>query len=346
MSVPVLTLFNNKGGVGKTSLAYHLSWIFSEMDKTVVAVDLDAQTNLTAAFLDEEKLENLWEQESSPTTIYRAIRPLTQVGDLEKPLLAKVTPKLYLLPGDMALASFEDTLSESWPASMGDGNLYRPFRILSSFWQVAQMAAKEVNADIILMDVGPNLGAINRSALIASDYVAIPIGADLFSLQGLQNLGPTLRMWRSLWRKRLDNWKSPDFDLPQGNMKPLGYIVQQHIVRLNRPIKAYNKWVNRMPGVYHTAVLGDTTTATSPAEDIQCLATFKHYRSLIPMGQETRKPIFKLMPADGAIGSHADAVKEAHNDFKQLAERLLKGMQEMKIDTQKVADEGRYCMIS
>jgi chromosome partitioning protein len=205
MSVPVLTFFNNKGGVGKTSLVYHLSWMFSELGRKIVAVDLDAQANLTAAFLDEDELENLWEQQSGPTTIYRAIEPLTRVGDLLKPALVEVTQHLHLVPGDVALAAFEDTLSEAWPASMGDNNLYRPFRILTSFWQVAQMAANQAEAHIILVDVGPNLGAINRSALIASDYVAIPLGADLFSLQGLMNLGPTLRSWRNLWEKRLEN---------------------------------------------------------------------------------------------------------------------------------------------
>lgn len=326
MSVPVLTFFNNKGGVGKTSLVYHLSWMFSETGRNVVAMDLDAQANLTAAYLDEDELESLWEEPSTPTTIYRAIEPLTRVGDIQSPLPVKITPQLHLVPGDVALASFEDTLSESWPASMGDNNLYRPFRILTAFWQVAQLAADQVGADLILMDVGPNLGAINRSALIASDYVAIPLGADLFSLQGLKNLGPTLRAWRSLWGKRLENWKSPDFSLPRGRMFPLGYIVQQHSVRLSRPVKAYDKWVNRMPEVYHRSVLQNSTSAVTPAQDEQCLATLKHYRSLIPMGQEARKPIFHLTTADGAIGSHAQAVQEAYKDFKSLAETLLQRM--------------------
>jgi chromosome partitioning protein len=332
MSVPVLTFFNNKGGVGETSLVYHLAWMFSELGRTVLAVDLDAQANLTAAYLEEDELERLWEKQSGPTTIYRAIEPLTQVGDLQTPNIAKVMPKLYLVPGDVALASFEDTLSEAWPASMDDSNLYRPFRILTAFWQVAQMAAKQVEANIILVDVGPNLGAINRSALIASDYVAIPLGPDLFSLQGLKNLGPTLRSWRNLWGKRLENWKNPAFMLPRGQMNTLGYIVQQHSVRLSRPVKAYDKWVNRMPTVYHNSVLQDSTVAGTPAEDIECLATLKHYRSLIPMGQEARKPVFKLTPADGAIGSHAQAVQEAYKDFKLLAEKLLERMKKAATD--------------
>jgi len=324
MSVPVLTFFNNKGGVGKTSLVYHLSWMFSELGRKVVAVDLDAQANLTAAFLEEEEIDDLWERPEGATTIFRAIEPLTQVGDLKSPKLRKIARHLHLVPGDVALAGFEETLSNEWPNSMGNTNLYRPFRILTAFWQVAQMAAERVQADIILVDVGPNLGAINRSALIASDYVVIPLGADLFSLQGLRNLGPTLRSWRNLWKKRVDNWKKPEFDLPRGRMKPLGYVVQQHGVRLSRPVKAYDKWVNRMPGIYHESVLHDSSSpAASPADDPHCLATLKHYRSLFPMAQESRKPVFSLTPADGAIGSHAQAVRDAASDFKLLAEKIL-----------------------
>jgi len=319
MTVPVLTFFNNKGGVGKTSLVYHLSWMFAEMGRHVVSLDLDPQANLTAGFLDEDQLEQLWETQGVPNTIYRALQPLTAVGDLREPVLTQIGPNLHLVPGDVALSGFEETLSTVWPESMGDNNLYRPFRILTAFWQVAQSAAQSVGANLILADVGPNLGAINRSALIATDFVVIPLGADLFSLQGLQNLGPTLRSWRNLWRKRLDNWPNPDFDLPRGEMQPLGYIIQQHSVRLSRPVKAYDRWVNRMPEVYHRSVLTDSQRPNIPDVDPDCLATLKHFRSLMPLAQEARKPIFKLTPADGAIGSHAVAVKDAYYDFRSLA---------------------------
>ena len=326
MSTPVVTFFNNKGGVGKTSLVYHLSWMLAEMGKRVVAIDLDPQANLTAAFLDEDKLESLWENPTGPTTVYRAVQPLTEVGDLQEPILNNVAAGLHLIPGDVALAGFEETLSNVWPESMGDNNLYRPFRILTAFWQIAQLAAERVQADLILADVGPNLGAINRSVLIGSDYVVIPLGADLFSLQGLQNLGPTLRSWRNLWRKRLDNWQAPTFALPQGRMMPLGYIVQQHSVRLSRPVQAYERWVNRMPGIYHKSVLNEAGGNFIPASDPQCLATLKHYRSLVPMAQEARKPIFKLTPADGAIGNHAVAVQDSYGDFHSLAQKIIAKM--------------------
>ncbi len=322
MKTTVVTFFNNKGGVGKTSLVYHLAWMFSEQRKRVVAVDLDPQANLTSAFLDEDILETLWDETGKPNTIFRAIQPLTSVGDLLDPVLQRISTDLYLLPGDVALSSFEETLAEVWPASMGDANLFRPFRILTAFWQVMQLAARKVEADVLLIDVGPNLGAINRSALIATDFVIIPLGADLFSLQGLKNLGPTLRTWRNLWNKRVDNWQSPEFDLPKGEMKPVGYLCQQHSVRLNRPVKAYDKWVNRIPAVYRESVLAEPAKNMKLEDDPLCLATIKHYRSLIPMAQEYRKPVFKLTPADGAIGSHANAVQEAYKDFIALEMKI------------------------
>lgn len=328
MSVPVITFFNNKGGVGKTSLVYHLSWMFTELGKRVVALDLDPQANLTAAFVEEEQLETLWEKQLGPTTIYRAIQPLTKVGDIQEPLLTSISGRLHLVAGDVALARFEEALSREWPDSLGN-NPYRPFRVLTAFWQVAQMVALRVQADFIFIDVGPNLGAINRSSLIASDCVVIPLGADLFSLQGLKNLGPTLRDWRTEWCERLKRPLNLDFALPQATMRPLGYVIQQHSVRLSRPVKAYDRWVNRVPGVYRESVLQQPPDIATPATDPNCLATLKHYRSLVPMAQEARKPIFKMAPSDGAIGSHALAVQEAFSDFQTLAHKILE-----KIETQ------------
>jgi len=330
LSTPVLTFFNNKGGVGKTSLIYHLAWMFATLGKRVVIADLDPQANLTAAFMSEEELEPLWESNKNGATIFSCVQPLTGIGDIEKPQLQTITPHLFLIPGSVALSNFEETLSREWPTSMGDNNLYRPMRILSAFWVVMQSGAEIANADIILVDIGPNLGAINRSVLLATDFVAIPLGADLFSLQGLSNLGPTLRNWKSQWRKRLENWSEsqdakahPDFVPPEGRMQPIGYLCQQHGVRLDRPVKAYDRWVQRIPQVYRQAVLDEPLKKPiRQDEDPHCLATIKHYRSLIPMAQEHRKPIFNLTSADGAIGSHANAVQDAKNDFAILARKI------------------------
>ncbi|MCH7751876.1 MAG: AAA family ATPase, partial [Planctomycetes bacterium] len=204
MTVPVIAFFNNKGGVGKTSLVYHVAWMLAEQGYRILAADLDPQGNLTAAFLDENRLEGLWTgDQREAKTIYRAIRPLEEAtGDFAVPKLESIDDNLALLPGDMALSQFEDDLSEVWPKCLDEDR--RAFRVTSAFWRVLQAGANEHQADAILVDLGPNLGAINRAALIGSDYVVIPLGPDLFSLQGLRNLGPTLENWRKGWKERLE----------------------------------------------------------------------------------------------------------------------------------------------
>lgn len=329
MSVRVLTFFNNKGGVGKTSLVFHLAWMLADLGKRIVVVDLDPQANLTSAFLPEEDLEALWDDNGCAGgngTVFQCLRPLTEVGDILDAQTQRISAGLHLVPGDLALAGFEDFLSQEWPQALGSGPLYRPFRILTSFWQIAQRAAAQHSADLILFDVGPNLGAINRSALIASDHVVVPLAADLFSLQGLRNLGPTLSRWRTDWNRRLENWEQPSFALPKGGMQPLGYVLMQHSERLSRPARAYQKWAERIPATYQQQFGGLPSVRERDADDPNCLARLKHFRSLVPLAQEVRKPIFKLTPADGALGSHSYAARDAYGDFKRLAEAILARM--------------------
>ncbi|MCL2831428.1 MAG: AAA family ATPase [Betaproteobacteria bacterium] len=328
MSIPVLTFFNNKGGVGKTSLVYHLSSMFAELGVRVLAVDLDPQANLTAAFLDEDRLAKLWDDEQSVSTIFDSVKPLLDVGDFAPVDYQTINHSLALVPGDLGLSRFEDQLSATWTEVMGEKNKPRPFRILTSFWRSAQEAAMRFQANLIVIDVGPNLGAINRAALLGSNYVVVPLSADLFSLQGLRNLGPSLRDWRKGWNTRRDSWAEPIFGLPKGDMNPVGYIAMRHGVRLTRPVKAYTRWLDQIPQEFRTSVLGQENLENEQLPGIDndpyCLSMLKNYNSLMPLAQEVRKPIFLLRPADGAIGSHANAVQKAYADFKMLAQEIAR----------------------
>lgn len=323
MSIPVIAFFNNKGGVGKTSLVYHIAWMLADLGRRVVAADLDPQGNLSAACLDEDRLEQLWPEDQHPPTIFGAIRPLKRgVGDIEDPLLESIGERFDLIPGDMALSDFEDDLAQQWPKCL-DGD-ERAFRVISAFWRVLQRGGAKIDADVILVDLGPNLGAINRAALIAADHVVVPLGPDLFSLQGLRNLGPRLRSWRTEWTARRSKNPATDLELPIGSMTPIGYIVMQHSVRRDRPVKAYEKWIERIPATYRKFVLDENPGHVSVKNDEHCFAMLKHYRSLMPMAQEARKPMFHLKPADGALGSHAAAVHDAYDEFKALSMKIIK----------------------
>ena len=93
-----------------------------------------------------------------------------------------------------------------------------------------------------------------------------------------------------------------------------------------------------MPEEYARRLLGDDQgpyPATPSLDDRHALATVKHYRSLVPMAQEARKPIFHLTAADGAIGSHAAAANDARQAFKALARRIVQ-----RIDLESGTGEG------
>ncbi|GIX46300.1 MAG: phage-related regulatory protein [Candidatus Tectimicrobiota bacterium] len=317
-----VAFFNHKGGVGKTSLVYHLAWMYADLGFSVIAADLDPQANLTGMFLDEDRLEALWE---APTraTVFGALSPILEgIGDIAEPHIEDVAPGLGLVVGDLWLSLAEDELSSQWPDCLD--RKPRAFRVLSALWRILRQAALAREAQLVLIDIGPNLGALNRAAMVAADYVVVPLAADLFSLQGLRNLGPTLRRWREEWRERRERKPQElDLALPHGTMEPVGYVVMQHAIRLDRPVKAYNRWMDRIPNEYARSVLGqDQETSLTIDTDPSCLATLKHYRSLMPLAQEARKPMFALKPADGAIGGHAQAVQGCYRDFRALALKI------------------------
>ncbi|MEH1014213.1 ParA family protein [Micromonospora sp. CPCC 206060] len=339
-----VAMFNNKGGVGKTTLTYHLAHMLQRLGHRVLAVDLDPQSNLTAAFLDEDALGALWNETATPAwggphqsrlwspadrgtgTVVTAIQPIMNgVGDIEDVQPVTITQDLWLLPGDLDLSRFEDRLSDAWPRGF-TGNDQAALRVTTAFHRIIQRAATVVDAQIILIDVGPNLGAINRAALLAADAVLMPLAADLFSLRGLKNLGPTLREWRSIWRNTVLPRIPPTIAAPPGAMSPLGYVIMQPTMRLDRPVRAYQRWLERIPTVFATAVLDQADIEIGHKFEI---ATLRNYQSLMPLAHDARKPMFDLRSADGALGSTQTLVQRCHQDFKVLSEELLRRLDEI-----------------
>lgn len=316
-----IAFFNNKGCVGKTSLVYHAAWMFAELGYRVLAVDLDPQSNLSIMALDEERLEALWPDSDHPQTLHGAVAPLFGgTGDICPAHIESLANGLGLLVGDLALSRIEDDLSTEWPRCLEGRE--RAFRVTTAFWRVIREAAQRHDADIVLIDVGPNLGAINRAALVASSHVVVPVAPDLFSQQGLRNLGPTLRQWRDTWSQALPKAVVTLGELSKGEMAPVGYVLMQHAERLGRPTKAYAKWEKRLPVVYLESVLG--REGTVPKGDVNLVQRIKHYRSLMPMAMEARKPMFNLTNADGAIGAHQANAQQCRKDFDTLCREIAR----------------------
>lgn len=320
--IPVIAFFSNRRGIGQTTLIYHLAWKLADSGVRVLTADLDPQSDLTGAFLDEDELTEIWpEPPAVPRTIFGSLKPLIQgTGDIGDPATCRISSNLTLVAGDIALSSFEDELSAQWLKCLDRNE--RAFHVTSAFWRILQRAAETSGSQVVFMDLGPNLGAINRAALIAADAVVVPLAPDLFSLQGLRNIGPIIRTWRADWKSRLEKSPEPKPDLPAGDMSPLGYIVLQHPIRLDRPVQQYAKWMQRIPLMYAESVL-EVPTYSVDGKDPAQIASVRHYQSLMPMAEAARKPIFHLKAADGAMGAHLTASIAAGREFDLLARELM-----------------------
>ncbi|HYU32090.1 MAG TPA: ParA family protein [Thermoanaerobaculia bacterium] len=284
-----VVFFNPKGGVGRTTLVYHLAWMFQELGVDTLAVDLDAQATLTETFLPVEMLEDIWLREQSPRTIFGALQPLLDGIGMEAPVPMEMAEHLALLPGHLGLSRLEDRFvgPDAHDAA-------------TAVQRVIELAARTCGANLVLLDVGPGLTALNRASCTLSDFMVMPLGADVYSLHGLRVLGQAIDVFRT------------------GGVGPIGYIVLQRI-RAGRPIKAAHYWIDRISAAYHHEILGAPENAILPDPDPHKLGTLKPYRSLMLLAQDVRKPMFLLKPADGAIGAFSEAVLDCYRDFKALA---------------------------
>lgn len=318
----IITFFNSKGGVGKTTTLYHIAWMLSELGIKTIAVDLDPQSNLTSMCLADEKLESIYEG-NKPVTILDALTPIVN-GDPAPPVhIEPINDYLGLILGNPALSTFEDTLSNAWLKCL-NRDAYA-FKITSIFSTIIHQAAQRSNAEVVLVDVGPNLGAINRAVTISSDYLITPVTSDVFSLLEIKSVGHTLRLWKEQWQQRKAlKPENLTIDIPEHTVTPAGYVIMQYSAKEGQPTQSYLKWANRIPNVYNEFVLGNANSHVSVNNDTHCIGLLKHFRSLAPMSMEVHKPIFLLKPADGAIGAHLYAVQKAYDEFKALTESILK----------------------
>ena len=111
-------------------------------------------------------------------------------------------------------------------------------------------------------------------------------------------------------------------------MRSLGYILMRHSIRSSRPVKAFARWIEKVPPEYRRCVLKEADPKEITTDkDEHLLAHLKDYRSLMPLAQEANKPMFMLKPADGIIGAQQSAVSSCYSDFKSLAGKIMQRIQ-------------------
>ena len=169
--MPVVTMLNQKGGVGKTSTCHHLAGTLAKAGRRVLLVDNDPQASLTQGFYGPEATRGIDSDESVAALYAPHLIAIPEV--LIRPTGFE---GITIIPGSESLAVYNITPVTEWPRSeRGMANLLAEVR--SDF-------------DIVLIDCPPNLHLCSWAALVASDYLVVPLQAEDYGAQGL---GPVQR---------------------------------------------------------------------------------------------------------------------------------------------------------
>ncbi|WP_375345364.1 ParA family protein [Priestia megaterium] len=339
----VITFFNNKGGVGKTTTVVNLaSYLSIYKNKKILLIDLDPQSNSTQLIIPEEKWSEYYGEEPIHKTIYNYFEEMDE-GEprLENcGISVKAEDNRYridLIPGHPKLAIIDDLMSRSWNGTLGQekGDL----RKLNWLNQLKQWVAEY---DYVFIDVGPSLGALNRSILLNTDYFFTPMGSDIFSLLGIENIATWMNRWMELYSDALTNLQksNKDFNLKAFSHKYLintevhkssrfiGYSIQQYSKRKFkdgvRPVQAYENVIKEMHGTI-LRHLGDFIPRGIKEEEIK-LGDIPYVYSIVPLSQTANMPIFDLSHKNGVRGNQTSSVAEYKQFIDGIALNFLKNI--------------------
>lgn len=341
----IISFFNHKGGVGKTTLAYNVAWALSENNKRVLMVDGDPQANLTEITLDNKLFYeevDLFDTEEVPeysteflneNNVYEYFRAyiLPELNE-KRPDIQKFKKKnnLDLLAGSIRLAELEDTIS------LAVANVPGLRDVPNRAYQALQDLGKDY--DYILLDLSPALSATNQLFVELSDYFIVPVNPSIFSLQALDNLQEIFRNW---------NRKLSSFDIFSRGQKSLpimlGIVCQNY-----RPYskagekntKSAYRFEKRMDELNESAVnlansLNSFGMALLPNQfkemfsdkDPYRIANLPDYNQLSTISENEKVPVVGLTNAILAKNKlNSPQYTQKVVDFKEECDHIVKGL--------------------
>lgn len=326
-STPIrISVFNHKGGVGKTTVTMNLAASLAKLGRRVLLADTDPQCNLTSYLIDDGTVDELLDKADTPEgqTIWSAVRPVSEaVGGISmiKPLPTPVDG-LFLLPGDIQLSQFETDLTDFWAQCLQRKS--KGFRGTTAISELVGRVSAQVNADYVFYDSGPNIGPLNRSILLDCDYFIIPVACDLFSLRALKTLGRTLSTWIQDW-ETISDLAPEGIPLLKGRPRFLGYVPGGFRVYGGSVAQQQSHYLSKIEREIHSQIVA-ILRKIGPDLAQGTLSQFKlgevqHSSSLVAASQRTGLPIFDV---DAGTAPQRDRALQAFSSLAKKVEVRIK----------------------
>ncbi len=318
-----LTFFNNKGGVGKTTLLCNVAAYLSlNLKKKICVIDCDPQCNASQYLFPDEEIEPIiFDKNKNIEHIFDGL--MAGTGHAQKiPLHTSKHFGVDVVCGSPRLSMGEDFLAEEWAR-------LNTVRGLSSTLVFHQLLKAFGGYDYVLFDVSPSLGAINRTILLSSNYFVSPLSIDIFSLKAFENINEWMEKWKGQWKYAVN---SPTFDQSDQMVldaktlqgaRFIGYVSQQYTAKRDasgerRPVKSFDEIIQQIDDQIETHF----DVGLQPKRPFE-LGKIPNLHSLAPMSQSRRKPIFSLLASDGVVGAHFAKVKESRQIFGNVSKEIM-----------------------
>jgi cellulose biosynthesis protein BcsQ len=337
-----ISMFNNKGGVGKTTLTCNVAAYFSTHEKKrVLIIDCDPQCNCTQLVMGQAFTTDFYwngKATNNVTTIKDILQPIedgdSKINSELKPILASHNRfNVDLIAGHPGFSIVEDRLGAAWHELLA-GDLGG---IRKTNWNTELCRVLDGRYDLVFFDLGPSLGSINRSVLVGCDKFITPMGSDIFSILGVRNISAWLTQWLELYDngiklcdqrtpKRLEDYTvNRELAIRSGY---LGYTMQQYITKskegVRRPTAAYEDIIKDVPAEVDAA-LGRFFPSNVSIKRAH-MGDVPHLYSLIPLAQAVAAPIFDLKGADGLVGAQFKQREQYVEILQVIVESLAQNL--------------------
>jgi len=326
-----IAIFNNKGGVGKTTLLANIaSFLKNKKGKRVLLVDADPQCNASIYTMPDSVVDSLYSK-ANPATIYDLIKPLRRGDQYTEWSKISINHSpgfdIDVLMGDTRMANMEDFLGKAWLDCIHG----EPLGFKQTLFMRHFIIQAREHYDYVFFDIGPSLGAINRSILLSCDYFIVPMSSDIFSLKAIDNISLALAGWKQDLLQGLDSYKRKEGEdyLVQGEvidfiLKFIGYVTQQYVSKsvsgVRQPVKAYDTIIKKVESKIQTGLKDFSPECIKQS---LLLGEVPNFNSLIPLSQTHHKAIFKLDGSDGIVGAHFAKVREYESVIRKITDCII-----------------------